>query len=229
MKITYLHHSGFALEYDTFVILFDAITPPKLNFKDRRVYFFASHSHADHYSKDIFTYSDNNKTTYILSDDIRDYKKAENVILVNEYREYTVKDFTFKTFGSTDIGVSFYVKTDDYGIFHSGDLNWWHWDEDSDENNLQMEKDYKRHIKNLSEYKVNIAFIPADPRLDYAFDYSVKYFIDAIKPDILAPMHFWDEYDIPKKLMQNYASSGTKILDIPNKNKVIYDDKEFFK
>lgn len=221
MKITYLRHSGFAVEFDEFVLLFDDITFPPIDFINKRVYFFASHSHGDHYVKDIFSYSDNKNTTYILSDDIKNYNKSDNVIVVSEYKEYEFEDFKLNTLSSTDMGVSFYVATEKYNIFHSGDLNWWHWEEDGESYNKIMEIDYKRHIENLSKFKTDIAFVPADPRLGSAFDYSVKYFIEKIKPDILIPMHFWDDYSVIKKLLQEDAGD-VNILDINKENSVIY-------
>lgn len=224
MKITYLHHSGFAVEFENFVLLFDNITPPVIDFSNKRVYFFASHSHSDHYTKDIFSYTNNKNTTYILSDDIKNYKKSDKVIIVSEYKKYEFDDFRLYTFGSTDMGVSFYITTDEYKIFHSGDLNWWHWEGETEEYNREMEKEYKRHIQNLSKFKVDIAFVPADPRLRYAYDYSVKYFIEKIKPHILIPMHFWDDYSVIKKLLNEYSGADTKILDIDTENSVIYQN-----
>ena len=223
MKITYLHHSGFALEFDEFVLLFDDITPPPIDFTNKRVYFFASHSHGDHYVKDIFSYTDNKNTIYILSDDIKKYTKSYNVIPVSEYKEYQFQDFKLNTFGSTDMGVSFYIDTEKYKIFHSGDLNWWHWDGETTEYNGEMEKEYKRHIENLSKFKVDIAFVPADPRLGNAYDYSVKYFMEKIKPNILIPMHFWDDYSVIKKLLQE-NTGAVKILDIDKENSIIFQD-----
>ncbi len=224
MKITYLHHSGFAVEFDDFVLLFDDITPPVIDFSNKRVYFFVSHSHGDHYTKDIFSYTNNKNTTYILSDDIKNYKKSDKVIIVSEYKEYEFDDFRLYTFGSTDMGVSFYITTDEYKIFHSGDLNWWHWEGETEEYNREMEKEYKRHIQNLSKFKVDITFVPADPRLGYAYDYSVKYFIEKIKPDVLIPMHLWDNYSIIKKLLNEYSGADTKIVDIDTENSVIYQN-----
>ncbi|MEI3154718.1 MAG: hypothetical protein V8S95_06185 [Odoribacter sp.] len=36
-----------------------------------------------------------------------------------------------KAFGSTDIGISFLIDIDNIRIFHAGDLNNWHWEEES--------------------------------------------------------------------------------------------------
>jgi L-ascorbate metabolism protein UlaG (beta-lactamase superfamily) len=224
MKITYLFQSGFMIEFESFVLLIDTITPPKADFKSKHIYFLASHSHPDHYIKDIFSYTDNKNTTYILSDDIKKYDISANVVLVREYEEYDFKDFKLYTFGSTDIGVSFYIVADKYKIFHSGDLNWWHWNEDTSENKKAMESEYKRHIENLSKHKVDIAFIPADPRLEDAYDYAMKYFIQKISPKIAIPMHFWDEVSVAKKIAHSVISDTTKIIDIKDKNSLIYQD-----
>jgi L-ascorbate metabolism protein UlaG (beta-lactamase superfamily) len=224
MKITYLFQSGFMIEFDTFILLIDAITPPKISLNTKPVYFLASHSHGDHYTKDIFAYADNKNTTYILSDDIKDYDSSKNIVLVKEYEEYTFKDFILYTFGSTDMGVSFYIVTEKYKIFHSGDLNWWHWNEDTLQNQINMEKEYKRHIENLSKYKVDIAFIPVDPRLEDAYDYSIEYFVQKISPKIAIPMHFWEDLSIPKKISQQKIGDVAKIVNIPAPDSLIYQN-----
>ena len=62
---------------------------------------------------------------------------------MEESEEKLFKDVYVKAYGSTDIGISFLVKVDGLTIFHAGDLNWWHWKEDSLEEQLVAESSFK--------------------------------------------------------------------------------------
>ena len=54
MKVTYLEHSGFVVEYKDDVFIFDWYRGrlPKFDLK-KKIYVFASHSHYDHFNKKI--------------------------------------------------------------------------------------------------------------------------------------------------------------------------------
>ena len=54
-----------------------------------------------------------------------------------------------ETLRTTDEGVAFLVTCKDKRIYHAGDLNWWHWEEESIDYNRQMRKDYQREIRKL--------------------------------------------------------------------------------
>ena len=57
MKVTYLYHSGFAVELQKHVLIFDYIQG-KLPVwdQDKTILFFASHKHQDHFVLQIFDY-----------------------------------------------------------------------------------------------------------------------------------------------------------------------------
>mgnify|MGYP000876387870 CR=1 FL=1 len=222
MKITYLFQSGIAIEFVDFVIFIDIITPPTIAPAGRRTYILASHAHQDHYAKALLTSRIFQQATFILSDDIDDLFEAEHILSVSEGNEYELADFKLKTFGSTDRGVSFYIRTAETTFFHSGDLNWWHWENSDQESQLQEEKDYKMHLEQLKDWPVDIAFVPADPRLGYAYDYAVKYFIETIAPKVLIPMHFWDDFLTSERLKKELHPAKTEICLVPNRNTLIY-------
>ena len=46
-----------------------------------------------------------------------------------------------------------------------GDLNWWHWEGEPDEKNTEMRRAYQAEINRLMDEKIDIAFVPVDPRL----------------------------------------------------------------
>ena len=72
MKITYIHHSSFAVELEHVILLFDYFKGKLPDFpKEKPVIIFASHFHADHYDPIIFQIAENReKIFYILSNEI---------------------------------------------------------------------------------------------------------------------------------------------------------------
>ena len=56
MKVTYLNHSGFLLEWKNSYFLFDYYKGelPELN-SEKDVFVFCSHSHHDHFNPEIFS------------------------------------------------------------------------------------------------------------------------------------------------------------------------------
>lgn len=83
MELTYLYHSGFVVETDCCVLVFDYWMDPANVMErlvgscgDKHVYVFASHFHRDHFNKHIFGWREANPRaafTYLLSRDILDH------------------------------------------------------------------------------------------------------------------------------------------------------------
>ena len=72
MKITYIYHSSFLVETESFYLLFDYFKGqiPELR-SDRPLVIFASHRHADHFSEKIFELEKQHKNIwFVLSADI---------------------------------------------------------------------------------------------------------------------------------------------------------------
>lgn len=85
MKLTYIFHSGFIIDTQACILIFDywldpAGVIPKTLSTDKPVYVFASHFHEDHFTKEIFNWRHNYPSTtftYILSKDILRHRRAE--------------------------------------------------------------------------------------------------------------------------------------------------------
>ena len=143
IKVTYLGHSGFLAELEDVCLLFDYYKGelPEMD-PDQKMAVFVSHSHYDHYRKDIFRLRDRfGQIRFILSDDVP-AAEEEDVIFVrpNECREVLGLDIT--TLRSNDEGVAFLVKYKNRTIYHAGDLNWWHWEGEPDAYNTKMRRSY---------------------------------------------------------------------------------------
>lgn len=232
MKIYYLYHSCFAIETKNYKLIFDYFKLPNENIGDfsledflkgdKPILVFSSHSHSDHFNKDIFNWNGN--ITYILSDDIVVAKKEKNIIFVKKGDSLEIDEVKINIFGSTDLGVSFLVSCDGDNFFHCGDLNWWCWNDDTKEeyqymknlyfSNLQEIKNFiiKNHIK-----EIDYLFFPVDPRLEENYSLGVEYFIKNIDVKNIICMHFWNDFSVINKIKEKF--NGEKISIIPfNKN-----------
>lgn len=202
---------------------------------------FSSHSHDDHFNPVILEWTKINPSIkYILSSDITPKAWEDNYYKLFQYEELflktdligsktpivenhtskeineSIKDIYIKAYGSTDIGISFLVKVDDIDIFHAGDLNWWHWKEDSDEERNIAEQNFKMEISKIKGEHIDIAFFPVDPRLEEFYSIGAEYFIKELHPDTLIPMHFGDSPYITKQFAQKEVDLPTKIVVITN-------------
>lgn len=200
--VTYVKHSGFLVETENSYLLFDYWQGqlPELQY-DKELYIFSSHVHHDHYTKDIFKLENKcRKVVYVLSYDIKKassfWKKAENVIFMNPHEEKVIDGCTVSTLTSTDEGVAFLVKTEGKTIYHAGDLHWWDWPGDPEEDNLRREKDYKAEIEYLRKESIDYAFVVLDPRQEQSGSLGMDYFIKNVRAHFIFPMHCWEQYDI---------------------------------
>jgi L-ascorbate metabolism protein UlaG (beta-lactamase superfamily) len=210
--IHYIYHSGFAIETRNHFLIFDyykhpnnelsddILSPKSIESRDN-IYVFSSHSHGDHFNPSIFHWKQYNpEIRYVLSNDLETQKNQCNYTLLAEGEERTINDLYVKAYGSTDIGVSFLVKVDGLTIFHAGDLNWWHWKEDSTEEQKLAEASFKKHIEHIKSQVnyIDIGFFPVDPRLEEYYYIGGEHFLKELQPKLFVPMHFGDETSITK-------------------------------
>ena len=143
MKITYLDHSGFAVEYKKYVLIFDWYKGKLPEFdSEKEIYVFSSHSHYDHFDRKIFELENiYPNVRYVLSADITEKPVPSKVWFVIADKEYRIGNLKVQTLHSTDAGVAFLVYVDDRIIYHAGDLNWWHWEEESRVYNEMMKRE----------------------------------------------------------------------------------------
>lgn len=204
IEVTYLGHSGFLVELETAYLLFDyykGILPVLED--EKHLYVFASHAHFDHYKKKIFGIrQDADKITFILSNDIQGdlVTGKENLVYMGPNEDITVGPCDIKTLRSTDEGVAFLVSCNEILIYHAGDLNWWHWEEENDVFNTMMKRNYQHEVNKLKDGSINVAFVPVDPRLSKQYYWGLDYFMNQTDTQAVFPMHFWDDYSIFDRL-----------------------------
>ena len=195
MKVTFIEHSGFMVEMKQNVLLFDYYQGEIPSFDESKTLFvFASHSHADHYNPVIWKLKEQYKNIYyILSDDIKD---NEGAIVMKAHEKKEVAGIEVETLRSNDMGVAFLVKVEGKTIYHAGDLNWWHWNGEPEEDNEYYKKTFQDEMKYLKGMKINVAFMLLDPRQEDKYCWGMNYFLKHTETKVVFPMHCFKHYNI---------------------------------
>ena len=207
MKVTYLDHSGFCVELDHTVLIFDYVegTLPNLS-GERAVYFFVSHRHRDHFHKQLGELlSAYPNALAVVSSDIRRVRDAE-VTFMKPGEEKSLDDIHITTLRSTDEGVAFLVRAEQKTIYPAGDLHWWYWDEDTESEKEAMKQAYFTEIEKLRDISIDLAFLVLDPRQENNFWMGFDAFMRTNQVQYAVPMHCWGEYDIMKRMKEHPCS-----------------------
>ena len=204
MELMYIYHSGFVISTSSCNIIIDYykdpanIIPSILKQTEKKLYVLCSHFHADHYNPDILFWKNvRQDIVYVFSNDIKKHKKIvdHSIHFLKKGDIYTDGILRIVAFGSTDIGISFLIYHDNYTIFHAGDLNNWHWkDESTPQEVAEAEGNYLKELDIIAKETsvMDLVMFPVDPRLGTDFMRGAQQFIDRIKTSVFVPMHFWE-------------------------------------
>lgn len=224
MKVTFIYHSCFVVEMEKVVFVFDYFKGnlPELD-SNKTIYVLASHSHQDHFSLEIFEHFEKYPNViYILSNDIRlsdpylerhgvskDVKN--NIQKIGKNIDIIVGDMEtaieVETLTSTDQGVAFLIKAENKVIYHAGDLNWWSWKGESEEEYEEMTFRYANEINKLRDTSIDVAFVVLDPRQEERYWWGFDYFMRTVNVKNVFPMHCWEDYSVIQRLKNNEQSS----------------------
>lgn len=214
LEIVYLYHSGFIIETDDNIVIFDYYKDPSKTIMNRlrqgkQAFILSSHNHSDHFNSEIFRW-DQYVSNFYLSDDILipESSASEKTVLMRPYEMRSQGNFTVCTYGSTDAGVSFSVEMDGWRIFHAGDLNWWHWHEDTLDNQRIAERSFKMELDHLAKLNFDVAFFPVDSRLEQYRTLGVEEFCRRVKVDKVIAMHTCGQKWLPS---ENFLQKNPKL------------------
>ena len=237
MTVTYYHHSGFSVASGDVLLVFDywrgktsrfpeafGVTPELLA-RFNEVYVFISHEHEDHYDGVVYTWDQYAPVTYIIADCLPEKTRGHRMAKGDEL---TLSDrVKVKAYGSTDSGVSFLVTVDGMHFFHAGDLNFWHWREVSNAQQIRMaDEDFRQEIADIQGVDIDVAFFPVDPRLGMLFDAGANYFILTCKPRLLLPTHFWGRGDLVVEFARRSRTRESEIVALTSPGQAISLDIE---
>lgn len=218
INLRYIKHSGFIMETDSRVLIFDYCRG-KLPYFDssKSVLVFSSHAHSDHYNPDIFKMlrtSGARNIIAVLSSDIPKEKLPHdtNMVIVNGGKDYLLPgNEEIRTLFSTDEGVAFLVRTDEGTFFHSGDLNDWRWEGESDQYNEEMVAKFRFEIDKLKDVHIDYAFVPLDPRQEQYTGEGLLYFLQNVNADNVYPMHYWKSPEVIGDFLKKHPKYDTVI------------------
>lgn len=224
--ITHYYHSGFSVAEKDILLIFDywrgeqgeltpdlQIRPDQLS-KFRKVIVLISHEHPDHMDPIVFSWKDLGNVSYIVSSDMpvgtRGKRMAPGDSLALD------ENLSVQAFDSTDLGVSFLVDWNGFHIFHAGDLNFWHWREESSMKEIEEAEDaFRKAVQPLTRESVDLAFFPLDPRQGSMFEAGANYFILSVKPRLFIPMHYFHRADVAIDYARTAGNRSTAVLAMP--------------
>lgn len=216
MKLTYIFHSGFVLETEQSILVFDYWMDPSgvmdiVLQGEKPMYVFSSHFHEDHFNRDIFKWRmQKANVTYILSKDILRHRRAakeEADVWLAKGSMWSDERITVRALGSTDSGVSWIVETEGKRIFHAGDLGNWYarflpeavpgqtiYSEEFDEyiDPIAHEKQFLGELKDIRKVAdgFDIVMFPVDARIGNGYTLGGRQFIERFKVGLFVPIHF---------------------------------------
>ena len=162
---------------------------------------------------------------YVLSDDIRQ-RPTENRLLVAPGREYQWDGMSIRTLRSTDLGVAYLIQVDGMTIYHAGDLNWWHWIGEPEEDNRRMAENYLREIGRLPKGAIDLAFVPADPRQEHNYLLGLQAFMEKASARYVIPMHFGARTEVFQWLREDPRTEGyrSRIVELSRRGQCVQLD-----
>lgn len=235
MELIYIYHSGFALLADGVTVIIDyykdssetepstGVVHDELLNRPGEIYVLSTHFHPDHFNKDILSWKERRPDIkYIFSKDILKRRRAskEDGVFIKKGEVYEDDHIRIEAFGSTDVGVSFFIELQGWRIFHAGDLNNWHWNEESTEQEVRKaEGDYLAELRFLHERhpEIDLVMFPVDSRLGKDYMKGAKQFIEQIKTSIFVPMHFGETYKQANAFSTIAEAVGCKFLAITHR------------
>jgi hypothetical protein len=240
MRLTYIYHSGFAIEHPNFTIIIDyyedslgegrGVVHDRLLHRPQKLYVLASHSHPDHFNPEILNWRDiRSDITYVFSKDIETMSgvsdlKYKNISFVDKGEVYTDELLQIYAFGSTDLGISFKLKFDEMVMFHAGDLNNWHWNEESTVDEItEAEKVYMKELNHIASYTscLDLALFPVDPRLGKDYMLGAEEFLSKIPTKLFVPMHFGESYEKAEAIRVVAEKYNTKVYVPPRRGEIL--------
>jgi len=218
--VTYFHHSGFSVGCADTLLIFDYWRGERNELQGdlalceadfagyNQVLFFVSHEHPDHYDRVIYDFRHLNYVHYIIAADMPADAKGDRMAK-GDSRIYG--DVRVTAYDSTDLGVSFYVEVGGLHIFHAGDLNLWHWREESTLRQItQAENLYYAAVAPLVGKPIDICMFPLDPRMGGMYEAGANHFIMTCKPHIFIPMHWYGRTEIASDFARHCRTKFTE-------------------
>ncbi|MEA5000212.1 MAG: hypothetical protein VB087_12605 [Candidatus Limiplasma sp.] len=240
LKVTYHYNSGFSIRVGSTLLVFDYWEGEGRRLGEvgrlnkgiltafEQVYVFVSHGHPDHLDPVIYDWrAAVPEITYIVSSDLPIGKRGRRIA---PGEEMTLgQDVTVRAFESTDLGVSFLVTAYGMNIFHAGDLNLWHWRQESSLREIEAaEQAFYGACEPIPSGVIDLAMFPVDPRQGMMYDAGANHFILTKKPRLFIPMHWQDRPEVAVDFSRRARTPQTEVLAMTHPGEaatITFEDK----
>ena len=224
LKSIYHSHSGFSVQVGGTLLVFDywegeGRTLGEVGRINRQflsafehIYVFISHAHPDHMDPIVFQWKiEGLPVTYIVSSDVPVGTQGKRIAPGQE--KVLSDNISVKAFESTDLGVSFLVSAYGLHIFHAGDLNLWHWRQESSLREIEAaEAAYYSAIEPIKQEHIDVAMFPVDPRQGMMYDAGANHFVLTMKPRVFIPMHWQERPEVAIDFARRARNLNTEVL-----------------
>ena len=206
----------------------DEIVRRSLESFSGKMYVLSTHWHPDHFNKEILNWKNSRfDKQYIFSKDILKKKLVPQTIAPTFMIKGDIwqdENMCVKAFGSTDVGISFLIEIEGKKIFHAGDLNNWHWDEESTPEEIQAsERLYLKELKTIHNetHNLDAAMFPVDCRLGKNYMRGAEQFVDLMHVGTFIPMHFEKTYKEANAFCSYAEKAGCRFFKLKKTNESI--------
>ena len=215
MKMTYIGHSGVALEWENCNWVIDYYTGQMPEFdKEKKLFVFSSHAHGDLFNPKVFEiFIDYNDVEYLLSFDIQDkvdagcgasQEQKANITYLEAGKTYEFKDgkggeMSVRTFVSTDQGIAFLIKYAGKTVYHAGDLHWWAWPGNEPDYDKWMKDTYLGEVEKMKGESIDLAFLPVDGRIEQNIYMGADAFMRMVDVKNMYPIHMFGDFEATKR------------------------------
>lgn len=264
VRVTYIWHDCFLVETPSASLVFDYwldgdALPAKMPREvadlpsDKPLYIFVSHGHKDHYNPAIFGWASRfADIRYVVSHDVS--KRIRHILSPTSVysgpkvspervwslrRNESASDGRVSVFAlpSTDIGNSYMVEVDGIRIFHAGDLNAWHWkDESTPEEINKAMGDYRACLRDVeamlhnraadaacpcSPDVIDYCFFPVDSRIGTDYFDGAQMLLRRINVRRFFPMHIAVDLDPETLQRRREDAMRVELYANPDRGEVI--------
>ena len=224
LKIIYHYHSGFSVQVGGTLLVFDywegedrklpnvGRIDDKLLSAFEQVYVFISHAHPDHLDPIVFMWENKGiPVSYIVASDVPVGTRGKRIA---PGQEKTLSEHvSVKAFQSTDLGVAFLVTAYGLTIFHAGDLNLWHWRQESTLREIEAaEAAFYEATEPIRREHIDVCMFPVDPRQGLMYDAGANHFILTMKPRVFIPMHWQERPEVAIDFARRARNLNTEVL-----------------
>ncbi len=218
MRVEFISHSCFAVDYDNALIVFDYSKDSDDNRLarmiaakgDKPLYFIVSHFHEDHFNPQI---AEVPGARLLVSYDTAKRRHIHRDIataILHPGEDYQDDALSLHAYRSTDVGISSLVTLPDgTTIYHAGDNNNWYFPEDEQDHIhcslSEMEGLFISTVCEISKEHPSIDHVmfPLDMRLGSQAARGAFQWLRYVKTCHFYPMHCWERWDEVSELIEN--------------------------